>query len=240
MSRYAKHHELLVKLSQVGAIKKDGTRLKIHDAHPDLEPAPVYFNLRTPRNPKPGPLTENLLAEIGILLRKEVLKANVPYAWCAGIPNAGTDIAKWFSRIHLQIPMLKLRKDMVAEKVCSISLDALLEGTDPFLARAIRRGMPGLLLDNVIGAATSKFPWLDCFKMHRINISALVVVFDREEGGVEEIKRRYKIPVVRLYQYLPALRALLNSGELPPDTYEAALRFRRKVIALTVPSEARV
>lgn len=42
-----------------------GFKLKTHEKQPDLPLSLFYFNLRTDDNPKPGPLTPELVAESG-------------------------------------------------------------------------------------------------------------------------------------------------------------------------------
>lgn len=56
---------LLRVLWQVGAVKFGEFELKIHQTNSSAPKSPIYLDLRTPDNPKPGPLTPGFVRMIG-------------------------------------------------------------------------------------------------------------------------------------------------------------------------------
>src|SRR4051812_19359504 len=82
---------LALQLFDAGAILLGGPyRLK------NGSDSPYYLNFRTPENSKPGPLTPEIIWQIG----HEMCSAafNLPHEIVAGIPNASTPLAEAFKQ----------------------------------------------------------------------------------------------------------------------------------------------
>ena len=77
-----------------------GFRLKLHEKHPDAPLSPIFFNLRTPDNPKPGPLTPDIV-ELAALCMHHVAQTQCTGDFNAvvGIPNAGDPFAEALASI---------------------------------------------------------------------------------------------------------------------------------------------
>lgn len=57
--------DLALKLFDIGAVQFGEFKLKLHEKNPDAPLSPIFFNFRTPDNPKPGPLTDEVLDLVG-------------------------------------------------------------------------------------------------------------------------------------------------------------------------------
>ncbi len=89
-------------LFEVGAVKFGDFRIKLHEKHPDAPLSPYFFNLRTPDNPKPGPLGRDQLIQIGSAFFLDlILGRNLPHDVICGIPNAGDPLARGLTQMFL-------------------------------------------------------------------------------------------------------------------------------------------
>lgn len=92
--------ELARCIFQIGAFKDKsqspdgrGFKLKLHEKQPDAPLSPFYLNLRTPDNPKPGPLDVMIVKKIGLQLFAFAETLGLQYTHIAGVPRAGQPFA---------------------------------------------------------------------------------------------------------------------------------------------------
>src|SRR3989344_1639667 len=144
---------LAEKLYDWGVVQFGAFKLKLHEQNPDAPLSPIYINLRTPDNPKPGPLTPERVQEIAkfFFWRSRMLKMSCDYV--AGIPRAGDPFAEEFMRIYnAAFPYPIHRLQMIKEESGS---GRRISGVETQLGN-FRRGGDVLLLDDLVTKAESK------------------------------------------------------------------------------------
>lgn len=178
-------------LFDIGAVKfasKPGEfRLKLHETQPDAPLSPIFFNLRTSDNPKPGPLDEAALKLIGRVLRYMVMTCRVGgFDRIAPIPNAGDPIATALNEA-LSVngqdrPMLMLRK---AEEGGKRKIDGV-QSDEWFNERDIV-----LLVDDLITQAGTKLEAIEVLQdiLGQV-VHDLLVLIDRQQGGRQQIEAK--------------------------------------------------
>lgn len=181
-----------------------GFRLKLHEKHPDAPLSPIYLNLRTPENPKPGPLTAGVVVLIGRLLWNLVLdkRAGDHAHRVAGVPRAGDPLADAVS-LYSELPVLRLSK---AEDAGTRKITTVVEGD-------VIEGQEVLIVDDLITQADSKLEAIEALRSRGLHPRAVYVVVDREQGGVAELERR-DIPCFALFTLTDLLDRYVRSGRL--------------------------
>lgn len=162
-----------------------GFRLRLHDTNPDAPLSPFYLNLRTPDNPKPGPLTSEIVEQIGSALYNEAHRIALWYNCVVGVPRAGVPFAEAFyrqARVHelRSISLLRLSKEETTE---SRRIMGIIEGE-------YDKGDPVLLIDDLITRAHSKVEAILELRRAELWADNILVVVDREQGGKEELARQ--------------------------------------------------
>ena len=114
-------HELRAILDKTQSRGGRGFKLKLHEQNPNASLSPIYFNLKTPDNPKPGPLTLEIVNAIGQQFYYLARDLKLKYNYVAGVPNAGDPFAEAFLRSVIQTPpdqvkLLKLKKEEAREQ----------------------------------------------------------------------------------------------------------------------------
>ncbi len=162
-----------------------GFKLKLHDKNPEAPLSPFYLNFRKPDNPKPGPLTPEIIAEIGRSLYGETRRKNLRYDIIAGVPRAGDPLAEAFAETHFsrrasQLPILKLgkRESKKGRQVTEI------------VGGKYDQGAIVLLVDDLITKAGSKLEAIEVLENAGLAVHDVLVLVDREQGGVQELKER--------------------------------------------------
>lgn len=171
-----------------GAVKiarpdEEGFTLALHEQHPEARKPLVYFNIRTPDNPKPGPLTGDIVRSIGwqLYLRSRELS----YEVIVPVPNAGDPLARAlvevipYRTLRRQPAIVPLQKQMVDGKRQVMTLNT--KDLPPRVA---------LVVDNVITAAHSKLNAIDVLNFTGLTVRDCLVLIDNEQGGAEELARR--------------------------------------------------
>lgn len=167
-------------LFQIGAVQFGEFRLKLHERNPKAPLSPFFFNLRTPENPKPGPLTPEITARAACLMRQRVETAHLAayddFTLVAGVPNAGDPFAEVFANLFRPVlPVLHLvkREENGVRHVV---------GVDPN-----RRGcVPGdsvLLFDDLITEADSKIEAIRVLRAQSADVQHVVVLIDRSPAN---------------------------------------------------------
>ena len=188
-------YDLAVDLFDIGSVKIDtseggGFKMKIHETQPDAPRSPIFLNLRTPSNPKPGPLTPEIIRKIGQALWDIAKDKKLVFDGVAGLPNAGLPIAEAFvaaaRRDGVKIPLLILGKETTAEKrtITGIrdngGLAPSIDGHRTII----------LVLDDLITAGGSKDEGINVFFEAGYMVRDVVVLVDREQGGAEYLQGR--------------------------------------------------
>ncbi len=185
-----KFEQLAIQLHKVGAFKDrrqspegKGFRLKLHETRPDAPLSPFYLNLRTDDNPKPGPLTPEILEEIGTRFYELVVECLLDYSCVAGVPNAGNPLADalfWATPQNRLVRRLKLGKEDTAagRRVVGISRGLF------------RNGDVALVVDDLITGADSKFEAIGVLEKAGLHVRDVLVIVDREQGGKFQLAER--------------------------------------------------
>lgn len=172
--------ELADLLFQIGAVQFGEFRLKLHERNPNAPLSPFFFNLRTPENPKSGPLTPEIIVRAACLMRQRIETAHIaPYddfTMVAGVPNAGDPFAEVFANFFRPaLPVLHLVKheENGVRRIV---------GVDPN-----RRGcVPGdgvLLFDDLITEADSKLEAIKVLREQNADVRHVVVLIDRSPAN---------------------------------------------------------
>jgi uridine monophosphate synthetase len=182
--------QLAIDLFEIGAVKTreqspdgKGFRLKLHEKNPAAPLSPIYLNLRTSANPKPGPLTPEAVSQIAISMRHLASQSCLPYDVVVGVPNAGDPIAEAFARrtpCERVIPnLLRLGKE---EKDGKRQIGGVTEG-------AFVRGDVALVIDDLITGADSKLEALEVLENAGLVVHDVLVLVERGQGGREQLAK---------------------------------------------------
>ncbi len=180
---------LITQLFDCGAVKIDtqvGFKLKHHDTNPTTPLSPIYLNLRTPENPKPGPLTAELVSEIGRMLWIHAKGLGLEFDAICGLPNAGTPLAKAFWQALYDdgqmVPNIILGKTETADG--SRRIEGVLE------AGGAIKGDKVLVIDDLITRALSKLEGIEALESAGFEVTDVLVLVDREQGGKDDLDKR--------------------------------------------------
>jgi len=195
-------------LFEVGAIKFGAFPLKLHETQPDAPLSPIYLNLRTPDNPKPGPLTPELVEEIADLLYGLVhITPDLKFSYFAGLPRAGDPLAdalgKRLAPWH-GVTQLHLVKD---ESGGARRIAGLLDGG---------WDLPGevLLVDDLITQADSKLEAVSVLESVGFEVRDLIVLVDREQGGSEWLLEEEGIRTIAVFTLSQLLAHYVQTGKI--------------------------
>lgn len=180
---------LALLLYDVGAFKDKtsspsgmGYPLKLHEKKPDAPLSPFYIMLRTPDNPKPGPLTPGVVRAVGQQLYEYAVSIGLEYDCVAGIPNAGDPIAEAF---YASIPSEKGARLIRLGKVTGEEgrkIQGIVEG----------KYIPDdrvLLIDDLVTQADTKKEAALVVEEAGLKVAAILVLVDREQGGARDLKK---------------------------------------------------
>jgi uridine monophosphate synthetase len=203
------------------AIKIDtqkGYKLKLHETNPDAPLSPIYLNLRTPENSKPGPLDEKSVGVVAVLLWRYAQKHGLTFSAIAGLPNAGTPFAEAFKVVagwdHVNLPNIKLGKTEVdgIRKIEGV-LDR--DGAKP--------GDTVLVIDDLITRGDSKREGIEALRKDGFVVNDVLVLVDREQGGENDLRQLG----VDLYSLTTLESILANLYQLGKITEEQLDKIRK-------------
>lgn len=160
-----------------------GFLLKLHEQAPDAPLSPVYLNLRTPEDLKPGSLTPGIVSEIAHEMARVARDRGLRIDRVAGVPRAGDPFAEGLARA------LGLRGNCVVrlikeEGAAGRRVARLAEG------QWFERGDRVLLVDDLITGADSKLEAIAALESAGLEVKDLAVVVDREQGGSAALRSR--------------------------------------------------
>lgn len=201
-------------------VTRDGERgfkMKLHDKNPEAPLSPVYLMLRTPDNPKAGPLTPEIVELAAHCMAQTLSYHAVDFDVIAGIPRAGEPFAAALGKI-LNRELIQLVKDESGggRKIVS---DGSKSGTK-------RVALP---VDDLITGADTKFEAIDAMIEMGYSVSDLVVLVDREQGGREKLGER-GIGLCAVMTFTELLDILVEAKRITPErrdeikTYLAAAK----------------
>jgi orotate phosphoribosyltransferase len=170
-------------LFEKGAIQFGSFRLKHHENRPDAPLSPIFLNLRTPANAKPGPLDPESVSELAAGLR-ELIESSpaLGFTTLAGIPNAGEPLATALAALYAApIPVARLSKEETGgtRRVWAGA------SPDPLLNPASKV----LLVDDLITQAATKLEAIAAVESTGASVQGLILVVDREQGGAEQLRQ---------------------------------------------------
>lgn len=217
-----------LRLFELEAIEFGEQKLKLHEKDPDAPLSPFFLNLRSERNPKPGPLTPKDFYNAADLMFRMVSRQDVVlwYTHVAGIPNAGTPFAEAFYEVaceadqsHYDLLWLdKLRLPNGKRQIGEIEYG---------------RHNPGdrvILVDDLITRADSKLEAMASLRKANLEIAGLIVLVDREQGGAEKIKAS-GVPFVSVYTLTELLGIYVDQGLIKPSVRKCCLGYHDALIA---------
>ncbi len=170
-------------LFDLHAIEFGEFALVMHDDHPNAPKSPFRLNFRTPDNPKPGPMTAEVLELIGRALVQKVLASDIILDCIAGVPNAGDPIAAAFAKVAAAEFSWPLRCAKLT-KVEENGERRVVATASTFAANEHRV----LLIDDVVTLSKSKKVAAAAVRQVGVEVGGFAVVVDRGQGGVQALK----------------------------------------------------
>lgn len=180
---------------------------KHHEKTPGAPLSPMYINLRN--------LPENLVETIAQTLTKIKLSQKADYL--TGIPKAALPFAKAYAQIT-KIPYIEIfdKEDGEAKRAII-----------PFKNAPYGNGKKLLIIDDLITKGNSK---LEAFKIAKdlgYKIIGLLLLFDRQEGGVKELQKMgYKIYAAMRLK--PTLKYYLESKKITKKQYDDTMDYLKQ------------
>jgi orotate phosphoribosyltransferase len=194
-----------------------GFFIKSHEENPNLPLSPFFLNLRTPENPKPGPLTPDVVQLIAKAMHTLVRQLGIAYDKVVPIPNAADPFAEQFVVLSPDKPLIKLGKEVSADKRRIIGV----------ISGEIISGQRVLLIDDLITKAHSKREAIASLKNAGLHVRDIVVLVDREQGGVQELRNEGYI-VHSVFQISKMLRYYCMSGLMSAQTLNKIEKYLRE------------
>ncbi|MBI2020786.1 hypothetical protein HYS94_05255 [Candidatus Daviesbacteria bacterium] len=177
---------------------------KHHEKNPAAPLSPMYINLRN--------LPQKLVDAIAKILAS--IKIEPTPAVLSGIPKAALPIAEAYSKIT-KIPQVEIfdKEDGEAKRSVIQNKNA-----------PKGEGKKLLIIDDLITKGNSKIEAFKIAEKLGYKVIALLVLFDRQEGGVEELEKLgYK--VYSAMQLKPTLKYYLDSGKINKNQYEQTMEY---------------
>lgn len=171
----ASNHPFVIERQGSEGVER-GFKLKLHEKQPDAPLSPIFFNFRTPGNPKPGPLTEYLVEMAAHCMRHIVFEKGLMFDAVVGVPRAGDPFADALARL-IGAPCIALDK----YEHGGIRKISSLKGKVPVTVRK------ALLIDDLVTKADSKREAIDVLRDEGIAVGDAIVLLDREQGGRDEL-----------------------------------------------------
>lgn len=219
--------EMLLILHRIGAVQIDaehGFKLAIHDTDPTLPRSPIYFNLRTQRGEKTGPLLGPHVQAIAQLMFECVHDANVHYSAVCGIPNAGTPFAHAFARSYAEhygerLQVVELKKVYNEDGTRSA----------PRIAEELEHaeGMRVLLIDDLISDGFSKHLVVRELVRADMVVEDILVFLDRQNkaGTSRKMLRKMNCTLHAVVTITDVLEFYQREGIISSSEAAVVLRY---------------
>ena len=195
--------KLALGLFEIGAIKFGAFKLKLHDLKPDAPLSPIYIDLRILRSfPDVMDSAVEVYREMSDGLEFDVY---------ADVPTAATPIVAILSH-KTRVPMISPHKE---EKQ---------HGTRRPIDGSFHQGEIVLLIDDLITLANSKLEAISVLEENGLQVRDVVVLVDRQQGGVQELKKRgYACHTA--FGLKELLEFYLETGKISEDQYQRTLVY---------------
>ncbi|MEK7202246.1 MAG: hypothetical protein AAB669_01820 [Patescibacteria group bacterium] len=211
--------ELALQLFDIGAVKFGAFELKLHETQPDAPLSPIYFNLRTPDNPKPGPLIPAVMELIGRVMYGEEsrVRLGASYEYIAGIPNAGDP----FARAFCEASPWGIRRDQLRyfEKAHDGEMRQIGQ-----LIGVVRSGCDVLLIDDLLTKADTKLEAMQSVRATGAKVYGVLVLIDREQGGKKQLEKAW-CPSHAIYKLSDLLDLYYDRGRISLATADEILDY---------------
>lgn len=195
--------KLALELFDIGAIKFGAFKLKLHEKKPDAPLSPIYIDLRTLRSfPK--------VMDSAVEVYRE-LTSGLKFDIYADVPTAATPIVAILSH-KTGVPMVSPRKEEKAHGI-KRPIDGVL-----------KEGQIALLIDDLITKADSKLQAISILEENGVKVQDVVVLIDREQGGVQELDKRGYTPHVA-FKLRELVEFYLDSARITRDQYERTIAY---------------
>ncbi|MDP2585969.1 MAG: hypothetical protein Q8P29_03755, partial [Candidatus Levybacteria bacterium] len=149
--------------------QEDEFALKKHEKNIEDPLSPYYINQRN--------LPANVYDQIGLVLKE--IPSDVAPDFCTGIPKAGTDIAKAYSKAS-GIPFL----DDIFAKEQTGTGRKIVGKTEAREKKKLR------IIDDLVTGADTKLEAIRAAEELGYEITDIMVIIDREEGGARELAKK--------------------------------------------------
>ncbi|MBI4114386.1 MAG: hypothetical protein HY445_00915 [Candidatus Niyogibacteria bacterium] len=190
-------------LFAAGAVKFGEFRLKLHETNPDAPLSPIYIDLRVVRS---HPAERRIVVD-----EYQKLIQGIPYDVLADVPTAATPFVAILAE-RLGVPMVTPRG---GEKT---------HGSGSSIDGTFKSGQLALVVDDIITKADSKLEVINTLKEGGLLITDVVVLVDRQQGGVERLQREgYKVHVK--YPLAQLLRYYVETGQIEKVMGERVLKY---------------
>lgn len=198
--------ELALKLMEIGAIQfdfKKGWRLKLHEQHPDAPLSPFYIDLRI--------LQSHLEAKSQLVSALIEQARKLKYDYIAGIPLAAVALASSMA-------------DRIGKPQITPRMDKKSHGQMRKIDGSYKRDGIVLVVDDLITRADSKLEAIDVLEGNGLVVKDVMVVFDREQGGAEQLAERgYTLRAV--LKIKPTLKFYAEVGRITQEQLESVLDY---------------
>lgn len=170
-------HPLVVERKSENGTER-GFILKLHENNPHAPLSPFFLNLRMPDNPKPGPLTPEIVELAARCMRNVQGNKGLTFDAIAGVPRAGDPFAKELARLYGGMNIVPLEKRYREGKRFVTLPD------NYCLPKKIRKV---LVVDDLVVRADSKREAILALRSTGLGVKDVIVLVDREQGGREEL-----------------------------------------------------
>ena len=181
-----------------------GFELRLHQKNSGAPLAPFYFHLRTPDNPKPGPLTPGIIKIAASCMQRVQLDAKLAFDAVVGVPWAGDPFAKGLAEFA-GVPCLPMDKYEHGNKRCIASL----KGKVPPGVRKV------LMVDDVVTEGHSKLQAINILRDAGLEVSDVMVLIDHERGG-REVLAEYGCKLHSVFTAAKLLDLYSHFGKVKP------------------------
>jgi len=200
-------NKLALELFDIGAVRFGAFKLKLHEKKPDAPLSPIYIDLRVLRS---FPLVMDSAVEV-----YEELIAGLKFNLYADVPTAATPIVAILSH-KTKTPMVSPRPEKKEHGLIG-NVDGV-----------FRKGQITVVIDDLVTTADSKLEAIATLEGNGLSIKDVVVLIDREQGGVQELEKRgYTCHVAFKLSHL--LRIYLESAKISQPTYERTMAYLASV-----------
>lgn len=198
---------------QIARLDEPGFRLKLHERDPGAPLSPLYFNLRTPENPKSGPLDPRLCQMIGLMIGLE-------FEWCTfagvcGIPHAGVPFVAGCLHVFRDEPA-----QVFLEKVEQDGKRRIV----PRGQRTLPEGANVLIVDDVLTEADTKLEAIAALRQMGYAVQHLAVIVDRDQGGRQRVQKA-GVEVRALFGISELLLYYFRGGKISGERYARVTHY---------------